>query len=502
MLQDIELFQDLRFGIRLLWRSPGFSILAVLCLTLGIGATTAAFSWIEGILLRPFPAVEHQERMMAVTGIVRGTSERTSVSWPDFLDFQRSCKLFDWFIVDRITGSTLSIGDRAERTAGSVVSSNYFDALGVRPILGRGFRPDEDYGRNAHPVTVISYQMWKNRFKGDPDIIGKTQVLNGQQHTIVGVAPEDFHGTFVGYAFQFWVPVSMQEKFDPPAYKLEDRGARWVEGYVRLKPGVTPEQAQSEISAVAERLEKDYPATNKGRGVRLYSLWQTPFTGAGTLFPMLRITVVVACFVLLIACANIGNLLLVRSFARRQEMTIRLAVGAERGRLIRQLLAEGLILSIIAAFCGIVLAYWCRNLVVLFFPSPPGIVANLPAELDWRVVSLSVSVCLISTVLFGLVLALQASNVDLAVAMRSESGGIVGGRGKAWIRSVLVLVQVSLCFVLLVCAGLLLKSLRGMRDMDPGFTRDGVLTTSVDLVSAGYDPIRAKNFQDQLIDRL
>lgn len=198
------MLQDLRFGLRMLRRSPGFAVLAILCLTLGIGATSSVFSWIEGILLRPFPAVQHQERMMATAGTYRGVAgapgESTDVSWPDFQDFRKNCTLFDWFIVDRITGTTLSIGDRAERTRGSVVSANYFEALGIQPILGRAFRPEEDYGRNAHPVVVISYQMWKERFHGDPAIIGKTQMLNGMPHEIIGVAPEGFYGTFVGWA--------------------------------------------------------------------------------------------------------------------------------------------------------------------------------------------------------------------------------------------------------------------------------------------------------------
>src|SRR5215831_12538959 len=218
-----NLLRDLRYSVRMLRRKPGFSILAILCLTLGIGANAAVFSWIEGILFRPFPLVTHQERMFAMAGTARGESDLNAVSWPDFLDFQRSCTLFEAFIAEKITGTTLSIGDRAERVPGSVVSPNYFDALGVHPILGRGFLPEEGTGRNGHPVVVISYQLWKDRFQRDSQIIGKTQSLNGVPHTIVGVAPEDFYGTFVGYAFSFWVPASMQEKFDSTGYKLEDR---------------------------------------------------------------------------------------------------------------------------------------------------------------------------------------------------------------------------------------------------------------------------------------
>jgi predicted permease len=496
------MLQDLRFGFRMLRRSPGFSILAILCLTVGIGANAAVFSWIEGILLRPYPLVANQDRLLAVAGTNRGASGLNDVSWPDFLDLQRSCTLIDAFIAEKITGTTLSIGDRAERAPGSIVSVNYFEAIGVHPILGRGFEPGEDSGRNAHPVTVISYQMWQDRSHGDPAIIGKTQVLNGLPFTIVGVTPKGFYGTFVGYAFQFWVPASMQAQFDAGVYKLEDRGARWIEGFVRPRPGVTLEQAQAEISAVAKRLETDYPDTNRGLGIRLFPLWQTPFNNAGALLPTLGIALVVVSAVLLIACANVGNLLLVRSFARRQEMTVRLAVGAGRSRLVKQLLTEGVILSGLSAAGGLVVANWLRDALALLVPPRGGVVLRLPGELDWRVLALSAGVCVASTLLFGLVPAILASNINLAGALRSESGGVVSAGGRSWVRSSLVLVQMSLSFVLLVGAGLLIQSMQGIRSASPGFSTEGVLTTSVDLFTAGYDAQRAKNFQDQLIDRV
>jgi macrolide transport system ATP-binding/permease protein len=494
------MIQDLLFGIRMLRRSPGFSLLAILCLTLGIGATTAVFSWIEGILLRPFPAVAHQDRMVAMTGTDR--NGRTDVSWPDLQDLRKNCTLVEAFIAEHIGGATLNIGERAERAVGSVVSSNYFDALGIRPILGRTFNPSEDVGRNAHPVVVISYQMWTNRYKRDPNIVGKTQMLNGVKHTVIGVAPEGFVGTFVGYSWQFWVPASMEESFEGGGYKLENRGARWSEGFAILKPGVTIEQAQAEVTAIGQRLDASYPDTNRGRNFRLYPLSQTPFNNAGTVGPTLRISLVVACLVLLIACANVGNLLLVRSFARRHEITVRLSVGAGRIRLLRQLLTEGLLLSVAAGAGGFLVANWCRNgMKMMFAPPAPGIVISLPAEMDWRVLVLSAGVCLLSTVLFGLVPAVQASSIDLAAAMKSESGGVVGGRGKGWIRSGLVTVQVALSFILLVGAGLLIKSLQARQDADVGFSTK-VLCGYVDMISAAYDPPRIRNFQDRLSDRI
>src|SRR6202158_2905682 len=492
--------QDLRFGFRMLRRSPGFSILAILCLTLGIGANAAVFSWVEGILFRPYPAVTHQEQLFALTGTARGEPELTS--WPDILDLQRSCTLIDSFIVTKIMGTSLSMGDRAEVTTGSIVSANYFDAIGVHPILGRGFEPGEDAGRNAHPVTVISYQLWKGRFKGDSQIIGKTQRLSGTLHTIVGVMPEGFYGTFVGWAMQFWVPASMEENFEAGGYKLEDRGARWIEAYVRLKPGVNLRQAQEEISAVAARLESAYPDTNRGRGIRLWPLWQTPFNNAGALLPTLEIMLAVVVFVLLIACANVGNLLLVRSFARRHEMTVRMAIGAGRGRLVKQLVTEGLVLSAFGAVGGLLVAHWFRHALVLLFPARGGVTMHLPGEIDGRVLALSGGICLLATLVVGVIPAIQTRKLDLAGALKADSAGVVGGAGRAWMRSGLVLVQVSLSFVLLVGAGLLLQSLQRIRNSSPGFSTRGVLETVVPLVSAGYDAPRAQSFQDELLERV
>src|SRR5439155_1159584 len=397
--------QDLRFGLRMLRRSAGFSILAILCLTLGIGANAAVFSWIEGILFRPYPAVAHQERLVAIGGTSRDEPRGTPLSWPDFQDLQRSCTLCETVFVSKITGTTLSIGDRAERTTGSIVSANYFDAIGVHPILGRGFLPGEDIGQSAHPVAVISYQLWQGRFRGDPQIAGKTQRLNGVMHTIVGVVPEGFYGTFVGWSMNFWVPASMEDIFESGGYKLEDRGARWIEAYARLKPGVTQQQAQQEFAAISGRLEAEYPTTNRGRAIRFWPLWQTPFNNAATLLPTLEIMLVVA-------------------------------------------------------------------------------------------------VCLATTLLMGLVPALQTGKIDLAQSMKMESTGVVGGRGRAWVRSGLVMVQVSLSFVLLVGTGLLMQSLLKVRNASPGFNTRGVLDTAIDLVSAGYTPARAQTFQDALRERV
>ena len=321
-------------------------------------------------------------------------------------------------------------------------------------------------------------------------------------HTIVGVAPEGFYGTFVGYQFQFWVPASMQEVFDPGGYKLEDRGARWIEGFARRKPGVTRAQAQAQISAIADRLQAEYPSSNRGPGITLQPLWRSPFNPMEALVPTLTIALIVVAAVLLIACANVGNLLLLRSFARRREMTIRLAVGATRWRIVRQLLTEAVILSVLAGAGGLLVAFWARDGLVLLFPPRGATALRLPAELDWRVLALAIGVCLTSTVIFGLVPAILGSDVDLIGSLKSESTSVVGRSGKARVRSGLVALQVALSFVLLVGALLVVQSLQRMRDASPGFGADRVLASGVDLVSAGYDDRRANVFMDRLIDRV
>jgi predicted permease len=349
---------------------------------------------------------------------------------------------------------------------------------------------------------VIAYRTWKDRYNFDPTIIGRIQFLNGVQHTIIGVAPERFHGTFVGYSFSFWVPTSMQETFDTTGYKLEDRGARWIEGYAILKPGVSRQQAQAELNSVSQRLEKDFPDTNRGHENELVPLWKTPFNGAGNMTSTLAITMAVVFLVLLIACANVSNLLLARSLLRRHEMTMRLALGAGRGRLIRQLVTEGMLLSLIATVGGIAVAYWCRNALVLAFPPPlPGTVIDYPGQIDWRVLAVSAGICVASTLISALVPAIRASDVDLSNALKTEAGGVLGGSSRSRLRSALVLVQVSLSFILLAGTGLLLQSLIKMRNASPGFDTNTV-SSVVDLFSAGYKLDAAKVFHTQLLDRV
>jgi predicted permease len=495
------MLQDVRFGVRLLRRNPGFFAVAILCLTLGIGANTAVLSWIEGVMLRPYPLVYDEDRVFVIAGTAPEATKGTDISWPDFKDIERNATTIQAFIADRINGAVLGLPDqKAERAPGSIVSANYFDALGVKPVVGRGFEPAEDVGRNAHPVVVISYQFWQRRFASDPKAVGTTIRLNGVPHTIIGVAPEGFYGTFVGYQFQFWVPASMQETFDQGGYKLEDRGARWIEGFVRVRPGVSRARAQSELSAIADRLQAQFPSTNRGRGLMLRPLWQSPFNPMDALVPTLTIALVVVITILLIACANVGNLLLLKSVARRRELTIRLAVGAGRSRLVRQMLTEATILTSMAGVSGLVAAYWARGALVFVFPPRGTTPLRLPADLDWRVLVLSVGIAFTATLLFGLIPAMLASKVDLVAGLKTDASGVVGGRAR--VRASLVFVQVALSFLLIVGAGLVVEALHHMRTSSPGFDADRVLVTYIDIAAAGYDKPRANVLKDRLIERV
>jgi len=495
------LWQDLKFGARMLLKQPGFTAVAVLTLALGIGANTAIFSWVQFFLLRGFPGVPNTSRTV-IPAFQGRAGVTTSFSYPDYLDYRDRNSTLSGLIVSDMQPLSLSREGTSERVWGMLVSGNYFDALEVRPVCGRGFLPDEDKVPLAKPVAVISYGLWQRRFAGDPDIVGKSITLNNHSFTVVGVAPADFHGSFVGLQFDIWVPMMMQEWIRPAKGVLTARGNHWLDGVARLKPGVSREQAQADLNVIAKQLEKEFPNTNAGYSVVLFPLWRAPYGAVKVMSPVLMILSGLVAVVLLIACANVANLLLARASARRKEIAVRLSLGAGRGRLIRQLLTESVLLSLLGGVLGILIAFWSFDLLLAFLPT-----IDVPVDLTDQ--SLSGNVLLFTTVLslltgliFGLAPALGASRADVVTALKDESGTLGAGSSKSRLRNSLVVGQVALSLLLLICAGLLLRSLQNAESINPGFNPRNVLLATLDMYPSGYSPETGRQFYARVLERV
>jgi macrolide transport system ATP-binding/permease protein len=488
------LLQDTRFALRLLRKSPAFTSVAVLTLALGIGANAAIFSLISTILLRPLP-IRHPEQVFAIhQGKQNDPAYSQSMSYPNYKDIRDRNQVLSAMAVYRFDPMSLSHNGNNERVWGYLVSVDYFDLLGVRPLLGRTFLPDEGTTPNAHPVVVLSHGCWLRRFGGDPTIVDSPVIINGRSFTIVGVAPPDFTGTESVFTPEFWVPSMMQEWIESGS-GLESRGdGQWF-AIGRLKSGLTAQQAQSQLNMVAQQLGREYPGTDQGMALRL--------TPPGLVDPNLRTAVIAfagalmltVALVLTIACTNLAGLLLARAAQRRKEIAVRMAIGATRFRLARQLLTESLMLSLIGAGLGLLLGAFLMRLARASLPSTD-FALTLDLRMDWRVVGFVTSLSLLTGIGFGLVPAVYASRSDVVSTLKDDVLG--GPRGKAWLRSVLVTMQVALSFVLLITAGLTVRSLQHTESLGPGFDPNNALTVSVDLGLQGYDQPRGQNFYRQL----
>ncbi|HKC89688.1 MAG TPA: ABC transporter permease, partial [Blastocatellia bacterium] len=363
------LWQDLRFGGRMLLKKPGFTLIAVVTLALGIGANTAVFTWLKALLLQPLPGVAESHRLVMLhSTMTRSGNQVISVSYPDYKDYRDRNEVFSGLAASNINIFNLLDGEgHPERVFGSLVSGNFFDVLGVRAALGRTFAPDEDRTPGTHPVVVISHRLWQRRFAADPALIGKTIHLNKRDFTVIGVAPASFNGSWVGLAFDLWTPLMMTPQFSTVPDKLDRRGMKWLSVIGRLKDGVTFEQAQANTQSIAGGLAKDYPKDDEGNGAALFTLINEPY-GAGQMAPWFVVLMVVAGLVLLIACANVANLLLARAAGRSREMGIRAAFGASRSRLVRQLLTESLLVAAMGGAGGSLLAAWLSDAMGLMLP--------------------------------------------------------------------------------------------------------------------------------------
>ncbi|MCM3874112.1 MAG: ABC transporter permease [Pyrinomonadaceae bacterium] len=494
--------QDLRYGIRMLAKTPATTIVAVFALALGIGANAAIFSGVSAFIFRPLPVPEPDQLVRPVEAADHGSSD--SFSYPDFEDYRNQSTVFEGLVAEDLVQAAIGTQNQNDVIWGQVVSGNYFDVLRVRPILGRGFAPDEDKTLGASPVVVVSHNLWQQRLGSDPQIVGKTVELNSRTYSVIGVAPESFKGSKFGLALDFWVPMMMAAELRHDPEILSERGSHWMNVLGRLKPGVTRAQASAEMSGIAQRLNQAYP-TDRASNLRV--LVQTEIDGrwdeaATVIKSSAAIAMAIVGLILLIACANVANLLLARAASRRKEIGVRLALGASRGRLIRQLLTESFLLSLLGGGFGLLLAYWVTGLMQGFIPVLPYNLINDFFALDRGALLFTLVVSLSTGLIFGLAPAWHASNPEIVPVLKGDANaGQAGKRRRFTLRNSLVVAQMALSLVVLVCGGLFIKSFRNAQKMDPGFEPKGVLLVSLNPELVGYDEERTKDFFNRIVER-
>ncbi len=492
-------FADARYGARMFLKRPGFAAVAVILLGLGVGANTAIYSWIDAVLLMPLRGAAHADAMVVVKGTTL-TRRDISVSYPNFADMRdRLPASIDGLAAFRTVALNIRIDADAERAWGELVSANMFSVLGVSPLHGRLLVPGDDSAPGASAVAVVSHDYWQRRFGGSPSAVGRVVAINGTPFTIVGVAPPDFRGATTSMTLDIWVPMMMQPAVYTGGDRLNSRGNAWLNVLARLSPGHDLPSAQRDLARVAAALAEEFPDVNRDRGVALYPMWRDPQSAAAVIGPVLGLLLAVTAVVLLIVCANLASLLLARATVRQREIAVRLALGASRTRIVRQLLTESLLLALAGGALGLLFAvFMSRGLGGLVPPSPLPIAIDV--DFTGRVPLVSFGLALAATIVFGLVPALQSSRPALVPTLKESRG--LAGSSRRRLRNALVVGQVALSILLLVGAGLFVRALDNARVADAGFDLEDGLLASVDLLPAGYDAERGTLFFGGLIDDL
>lgn len=503
-------WQDIRHGARVLLKSPGFTIVALLSLALGIGANTTIFTVVNAVLLNPLPVkdISHLVELDTIdtkTHVGFANAEKIGMSFPNFQDYQRQDEVFSGLTGFTPIPLTWSNGVEPRQMNGNLVSANYFDVLGLKPAAGRFFFADEDTKLSGNNVAVISYALWSNKMGSQPSVIGKDMRLNAMSYTIIGVAPKGFKGTFTfAGAEQVWIPISMYPQVLSGLAKdfFNDRRFLGTFAVGRLKSGLSLGQAEASLRTVAARLEKEYPKDNAGRSIALSPLADAA-VGVNqhdqlTLAGAVMMTVVG--LVLLIACVNLANLLLARAAKREKEMGLRSALGASRKRLVRQMLTECMMLSLAGGAAGLLLAYLGRS--ILWAYRPPFIAQNdLDLALDSRVLLFTLGVAVLTGILFGVAPAIKASVPDLMETLKLGGRGGSVGWGRNKLRSLLVISEISLSLIALVGAGLFIRSMRDAQKMDLGFESRNLFVMAFDLGALHYDEGRGQQFFRAAVER-
>ncbi len=494
-----HLVQDIRFGLRSLRKSPGFTAVAVLSLALGIGANTTIFSYVNALLLRPPSVVAAPEKLRAVWNRLPDGQYR-QFSYPDYVYYRDHSQVFSGLVAYSSDPERVSWTYRGKTglVMGQLVSGNFFSTLGVKPILGRAFLPEEDQVPLRNPIVVLNHRFWQQRLGSDFGIIGRNLIFNGNSYSVVGVAPAHFDGIEALSDPDFWTPLMMQRQISPRMDLLTNRTGYWLFVTGRPKPGVTQEQVQADLSVLEKQLAQAFPQSNKGWDAAVMPLSGLPPEFNGVAAPVTGILMAVVGLVLLIACANLANLLLARASRRTREMAIRSALGAGRGRIIRQMLTESAMLSLAAGVVALGLSIFSGPLLLKLKP-PMLSVVNIQLPLDWRVLAFTLLVSLVAGLAFGVAPALRSSKVDVVSRLKDEA---TGSPAKNRLRNVLVTGQVAVCTILLVGAGLCLRSLASASSIDPGFQVGNRLVVSLDLDILGYSGIRGREFYNQVVDKV
>ena len=495
-----QLAQDFRYALRLLAKAPVLSAVIVLSLALGIGANIVVFSSIQAVFLDPLPGVEHGARLMVIDPRDRSGTYHES-SWLDYRDVREQQTSFREIAASRIRPLNLRGPDgRDERIWAELISDNYFSLLRLRPALGRFPTAAESTRPGSSPVAVIAYPYWQTHFGGSPAVLGQTLRLNDVVFTIIGVAPEKFQGSIVALGLDVWVPFTMAGRLFPTSKELIARDKRPLVLLADLKPGFTVAQARDELEAIFRRLAAAYPETNAGLTPDLLPLWRSPIGGQPLMLGALATQQVLVFLVLLVVCANTANLLLARATVRQKEIGIRLALGAGRLRLVRQLLTESLLLALLGALGGVLFSLWGID-ALHHVPLPGYLPIKVVSHLNATGCAYSVLLGLACGLLFGLAPALQLTRTDVNPALKVGGGG-AGAAPRHRLRNLLVAAEVAIALIVLMLAGLFLKSFRNAHTADPGFDPRGVLLGSFDLAAQGYDKKAARAFVRELLPRL
>jgi predicted permease len=490
--------QDVKYGMRMLRRTPGMSLLAVLTLALGIGANTTVFNWMKAVLFEPLPAVERQGDLV---GVFRKTAAfpTSSVSYPDYLDARARSKSLEGLAALTMSSFSLAQEGRADLVYAEVVSENFFDVLHVRQQLGRGFSAEEGKPGAPH-VAVISDGLWRSRYAADPEIVGKEILLNGNKFTVVGVTPKEFAGGEPAMRLDLWTPIVASEEIAGTVDRLQARGNHWLTTLGRRQPGVSTAQVNAELAKISDDMATELPNYDRGATMLAYPLWKLPRGAADVLGPVLLVLMALAAVVLLIACANVANVLLSRSLGRRREMAIRLSLGASRTRIARQLFIESGLLALGGGILAALVAYATSGLLVALVP-PTGLPVSMATGIDWKLLGFTLAIAMLAAIIFGLAPALQASRAEPVSTLKEEASSVAGG-GRGWLRNTLVVVQVALSLVMLVAAGLFTRSLSKAQAFEPGFNPKGVVIASVSLFPGRYTPDAGREFYRRAIERL